>query len=669
MKRILLLLMLFPSCVIAFDYSAKSPSGHTLFYEVHGKSATVVYPEYNDSVKTCYYGYEEPKGDVIIPETIRFNETTYSVDTIGYGAFARCSKIHSVMIPNSVKVISSFAFADCYGLRSISIGKQLNQIEENAFYNDYGLSEARYYGNVESWCSIDFSGGLLGGGGDEGQLFFNDTLLTELVVPQGVTEIKYAAFRYVSCLKYVVLPNTIERIGSFAFFGCENLVSINIPDGISRINSSTFRGCVNLQEINIPSSVTYIGQAAFGGCKSLKSIVLPKDLDSIESYAFSSCTLLEEINIFPRVTYIGWKAFEDVKEIAYRGVAEGSPWGAIHRRIPHDYWHILYSSRNEIQSLMLKENDGITGIYQDISSNLEVGVVKDKDKYRIVYVGGNNNGWWKEGDLQGTMTASATYGLFRCKWIMNDFSVNDKCYVAFTGNSMELMINGSKVTFLKMFPPGTTNIGVSASVWTGSGFAISNGYIATNYHVVEEAKKIIIRGIKGDFNTDYSAQVVATDKVNDIAILKITDGKFNGFGTIPYAVSTRMADVGEDVFVLGYPLTQTMGEEIKLTNGIISSRTGFQGDVANYQMSAPIQPGNSGGPMFDNKGNVIGIICARHTEAENAGYAIKTSYLKNLIESADLRIHLTANNAISTLSLAEKVKLIKKFVYFIECGK
>ena len=86
-------------------------------------------------------------------------------------------------------------------------------------------------------------------------------------------------------------------------------------------------------------------------------------------------------------------------------------------------------------------------------------------------------------------------------------------------------------------------------------------------------------------------------------------------------------------------------------------------------MSAPIQPGNSGGPMFDNKGNVIGIICARHTEAENAGYAIKTSYLKNLIESADLRIHLTANNAISTLSLAEKVKLIKKFVYFIECGK
>ena len=205
--------------------------------------------------------------------------------------------------------------------------------------------------------------------------------------------------------------------------------------------------------------------------------------------------------------------------------------------------------------------------------------------------------------------------------------------------------------------------------WSGTGWAIGNGYLVTNYHVVEGARTISIKGIGGNMNIGYSAEVVATDKTNDVVVLKINDYRFKGFGTIPYTVSSRIADVGEDIFVLGYPLTQTMGDEIKLTNGIISSRTGFQGDVANYQMTAPIQPGNSGGPMFDQKGNVIGIVCAHHVGAENAGYAIKTSYLKILVESAGIDNLFPSNNTISTLSLPEKVKRIKNFVFYIECGK
>jgi V8-like Glu-specific endopeptidase len=205
--------------------------------------------------------------------------------------------------------------------------------------------------------------------------------------------------------------------------------------------------------------------------------------------------------------------------------------------------------------------------------------------------------------------------------------------------------------------------------WTGTGYAISNGYIVTNYHVAGEAKTISVKGIKGDMNTGYTAEMVASDKTNDIAILRITDPNFKGFGTIPYAVQQRMADAGEDVFVLGYPLTQALGNEIKLTNGIISSRTGFQGDISTYQMSAPVQPGNSGGPMFDSKGNVIGIVVAGVPGAENVGYAIKTSYLKILIESAGLNITFPSNNTISTLSLAEKVKRVKNFVFYIECSK
>lgn len=204
--------------------------------------------------------------------------------------------------------------------------------------------------------------------------------------------------------------------------------------------------------------------------------------------------------------------------------------------------------------------------------------------------------------------------------------------------------------------------------WTGTGFALNKGYIVTNYHVVEEAKSISVQGVQGSFNTEYNAVVVAIDKYNDIAIIKIEDNKFKGFGNIPYSVDMQMAEVGDDVFVLGYPLTQTMGDEIKLTNGIISSRTGFQGDVSLYQMTAAVQPGNSGGPMFNSKGDVIGIVCAQHRDAENVGYAIKTSYLKNLAESVSLSTVFPKKNTVSTLSLSGKVKNLKKYVYLIKCS-
>lgn len=206
-----------------------------------------------------------------------------------------------------------------------------------------------------------------------------------------------------------------------------------------------------------------------------------------------------------------------------------------------------------------------------------------------------------------------------------------------------------------------------AQNWSGTGFALKEGYIATNYHVIDDAKSITIQGINGDFNRSYTATVVGSDKINDLALLKISDPSFQGFGTIPYSIATTTAEVGEDIFVLGYPLTSTMGDEIKLTTGIISSKTGFQGDVALYQISAPIQPGNSGGPLFDKKGNIIGVVSAKHAGAENVGYAIKSNYLRNLIESCASTSIIPTSNTVSTLPLTNKVKLEKNFVFFIHC--
>ncbi len=201
---------------------------------------------------------------------------------------------------------------------------------------------------------------------------------------------------------------------------------------------------------------------------------------------------------------------------------------------------------------------------------------------------------------------------------------------------------------------------------TGTGFAISlNGYIVTNYHVIEGAEKLSVRGINGDFTKVLNAKTILTDKNNDLAIIQIEDALFKTLGTIPYSIKTTTSEVGEQINVLGYPLTATMGEEIKFTNGIISSKSGFQGDITCYQCSAPIQPGNSGGPMFDKNGNIVGIINAKHTNAENVSYAIKSSYLLNLIQS----LPNPPKNSINTLSnklLIEQVKVISKFVFIIE---
>jgi S1-C subfamily serine protease len=114
-------------------------------------------------------------------------------------------------------------------------------------------------------------------------------------------------------------------------------------------------------------------------------------------------------------------------------------------------------------------------------------------------------------------------------------------------------------------------------------------------------------------------------------------------------------------------MTQYMGQEIKLTNGIISSHSGYQGDISTYQITAPVQPGNSGGPLFDYNGNIVGIINAGIPSADNVGYAIKTSYLKNLVESSVKENIIPYRNSISTNTLANKVQSLKNFVFLIKC--
>jgi len=202
----------------------------------------------------------------------------------------------------------------------------------------------------------------------------------------------------------------------------------------------------------------------------------------------------------------------------------------------------------------------------------------------------------------------------------------------------------------------------------GSGFFISEkGYIATNYHVIKDAESIQVVYFEKGIKRVYKARVIKSDKQNDLSIIKIDDPTYKNILKIPYFFSTSIADVGTSVFALGYPMLNLMGEEIKFTDGKISSKTGFQGDITVYQISVPIQPGNSGGPLFDNDGNLIGITSSglRKDISDNVNYAIKTTYLKNLIDVLPEKIDIPNDKLLSTKSLTDKIKILTDYIPII----
>ena len=312
-------------------------------------------------------------------------------------------------------------------------------------------------------------------------------------------------------------------------------------------------------------------------------------------------------------------------------------------------------------------------VYRDLSGNFKIF---DNNQFTIKKIGNtsvyNFNTFWKGSNI----TDSKRFVLNDNTYFEVKLSIPDKQLRYDMGRNYQAGFKVNYIyTFVKTYPTSdmyfsnnnTEPNDTQSKDWSGTGFALHDGYVITNYHVMDGATNIHIQGIGGDFKTKYKASVVASDKHNDIALLKTEALSVDKH--IPYAIKTTTSDVGEDVFVLGFPLTSTMGEEIKLTTGVISSKTGFQGDVSLYQISAPIQPGNSGGPLFDDKGNVIGIVSAKHKGAENVGYAIKASYMLNLIESVMSKNILPQHNSISTQKLSEKVKVVKNYVYYITCSK
>jgi S1-C subfamily serine protease len=204
---------------------------------------------------------------------------------------------------------------------------------------------------------------------------------------------------------------------------------------------------------------------------------------------------------------------------------------------------------------------------------------------------------------------------------------------------------------------------------TGSGLLLSqSGYISTNYHVIEDAKTITVEITEEGVAKSYNATIIQKDIANDLAILKIEDKSFVTIKeALKYSVKeSGMVEVGSPVFTIGFPYALGgMGKESKYTDGKVSARTGYNGAVNSYQTSIPVQPGNSGGPVFNDSGQLIGVINATIRDADNVSYAIKLNYLKTLIELLPEAINLPNFNS-SNLSSEQKIKNISPCVVLIK---
>lgn len=194
-----------------------------------------------------------------------------SITGVGEWAFCDCSSLTSVIIPESVTSIGRSAFSGCSSLTSITLPNGVTSIGDGAFSGCSSLT-AVHISSIKAWCKISFGNYTSNPLCKAHNLHLNGELITELVIPEGVT-----------------------IIGDYIFCGCSSLTSITLPEGVMSIGKSTFNGCSSLTSITIPESVTNIGDEAFWRCNGLTVITIPDNVTSIGEWAFSDCNSLTSI--------------------------------------------------------------------------------------------------------------------------------------------------------------------------------------------------------------------------------------------------------------------------------------------------------------------------------------------------------------------------------------
>lgn len=196
----------------------------------------------------------------------------------------------------------------------------------------------------------------------------------------------------------------------------------------------------------------------------------------------------------------------------------------------------------------------------------------------------------------------------------------------------------------------------------GTGFALNNkGYFITSWHMVKNADSVFVTNGSLD---RASAKLITSNPLLDIAIYKIENYDALKNMVFPFSFKTNTSEIGDKIFTLGYPRRDAVYGE-----GALSSMTGFNNDTTMYQISIPVNPGNSGGPLMDEQGTIIGVIRGKLTSAEGTGYAIKSDLIQQTINALDndsLKKELTLDTKRSNLrglKRSEQVKRIQPFVF------
>ena len=305
--------------------------------------------------------------NTIIPNTIT---------SIGDGAFNGCTGLTSITIPESVTSIGDYSFKDCTGLTSVTIPNSVTSIGDGAFT---GVQNIVYTGTAtgSSWGAKNLNryveGYFVYDSAAKTQLLGCSTVATgEIIIPESVTSIGYAAFYGCTSLTSITIPESVTSIGYHAFDGTFWYESQ--PDGVVYINDMlyTYKGNKGTMSnydryINVKKGTKRINQYAFAQCTGLRDITIPESVTSIGKYAFYSCTGLTSITIPEGVTYIGDNAFRDCTGLTrtyYKGDIAG--WCNIdfddYTSNPIAYSHnlFLWNASNEVTNLVIP--NGVTSI-------------------------------------------------------------------------------------------------------------------------------------------------------------------------------------------------------------------------------------------------------------------------------------------------------------------
>ena len=348
---ILMMSMAIPQSVKAYDFSY-TYQGQTLYYNIVNGEAQVTYQNNGSPA------YTNLSGALVIPDTVTYNGTTYSVSSIGDYAFRGCSGLTSVTIPNSVTSIGNYAFAYCSGLTSVTIPNSVTSIGYLAFYGCSGLTSVTIPNSVTSIGSSAFSG---------------CSGLTSVTIGNSVTSIDYMAFYGCSGLTSVTIPNSVTFIDEYAFSGCSGLTSVIFnADSCTSAGSYSdrvFDGCINITNFTFGNNVRVIPPYLCWGLSSLTSVTIPNSVTSIGEYAFSGCSGLIEVTMLGEIApTLGTQVFyqNDSSRIikipcgSYDSYYNGSGWSS--------YRSALREPNADI-ALTLGSNDSIKGIASIIQHN------------------------------------------------------------------------------------------------------------------------------------------------------------------------------------------------------------------------------------------------------------------------------------------------------------